>query len=130
MDQKFQKIKGIVEKELKYCPAHDIDHVMRVYNLCLALAKKQQDVDLEVLKAAALLHDISGTKEMDDSSGKTGHALLSADKAVPILQELGFPKDKIEHIRECIISHRYKTQHKPKTKEAQKFYLMLINWMP
>lgn len=118
MEEKFQKIKEIVEKELKYCPAHDIDHVMRVYNLCLSLAENQ-DVDLEVLKVAALLHDIGGAKELDDSSGKTDHAVLSAEMAVPILEKLGFPKDKTEHIKECIISHRYKTGYKPKTKEAQ-----------
>jgi len=118
MEEKFQKIKEIVEKELKYCSAHDIGHVIRVYNICLRLAENEH-IDLEVLKAAALLHDIGGGKEMNDQTGKTDHALLGAEMAIPILQEFNFPKEKIEHIKECIISHRYKTGHKPKTKEAQ-----------
>jgi HD superfamily phosphodiesterase len=38
-------------------PAHDINHVMRVYNLCLRLARHEPHVDLDILRTAALLHD-------------------------------------------------------------------------
>ena len=117
MNQKFLKIKERVEKELS-CSAHDIGHVMRVYNLCLRLAE-DEDVDLEVLQAAALLHDIARVKEDNDPSGKTDHAILSAEMAVPILKDLGFPDEKIRHIQDCIASHRYRTGDKPETKEAQ-----------
>lgn len=115
--EKFQKLLAIVEKECK-CPAHDKDHVMRVYSNCLNIAKGES-VDMDVLKAAALLHDIGGKEEVNDSSGETDHAVVSAGMAVPILQELGFPEEKIQHVKECITSHRYKTENKPKTKEAQ-----------
>jgi uncharacterized protein len=117
MENKFQKIKDIVEKELD-CAAHGIDHIMRVYNMCLVLAKRQK-VDLEVLKVAALLHDIGGPREMRDSSGKTDHAIESAKMARPILQKIGFSEKKIRHIQECIISHRYRTDNDPKTTEAK-----------
>jgi len=117
MDQRFKKIKEIVEKELS-CSAHQMDHVMRVYNLCLSLSKNE-DIDLDVLKAAALLHDIARIKEDNDSSGNTDHAILGAEMAGPILQELGFSQEKIKHIQDCIISHRYRTINRPKTKEAQ-----------
>ena len=117
MDQKFKKIKEIVEKELS-CSAHQMDHVMRVYNLCLGLSENE-DIDLDVLKAAALLHDITRIKEDNDSSGNTDHAILGAEIAGPILQELGFSEEKIKHIQDCIVSHRYRTVNKPKTKEAQ-----------
>jgi uncharacterized protein len=36
-----------------------------------------------------------------------------------ILKDLGFSKNKIEHIQDCIISHRYKNKHEPKTIEAK-----------
>ena len=117
MDQKFQKIKKIVEKELS-CSAHNIDHIMRVYNLSLYLSE-DEDVDLDVLRAATLLHDIARAKEDDDNSGKIDHAILSSKMAEPILKELDFPDDKIKHIQDCIISHRYRTGNEPKTKEAQ-----------
>ena len=117
MDQVFQKIRERVEKELS-CSAHNMDHIMRVYNLCLRLAENE-DVDLDVLKAAALLHDVARVKEDNDPSGDTDHAVLGSQMAVQILQEFGFPEKKINHIRDCIITHRYRTGNEPETKEAQ-----------
>jgi len=38
MEEKFQRIKDIVEEELS-CSAHDMEHVMRVYKLYLSLAR-------------------------------------------------------------------------------------------
>ena len=117
MDSQFQNIKEIVANELS-CSAHQMDHVMRVYELCLSLAKNE-DVDLDVLKAAALLHDIARVKEDNDSSGNTDHAVLGAEMAGPILKRLGFNDEKIKHIQDCIVSHRYRTGNRPETKEAQ-----------
>ncbi|MEA3295973.1 MAG: HD domain-containing protein [Patescibacteria group bacterium] len=119
MEEKFEKIKQEVEKELS-CSAHNMDHIMRVYNLSLYLAK-DEDVDLDVLKASVLLHDIARVKEDDDSSGKIDHAILGAEMAVPILRELDFTEEKTKHIQDCIVSHRYhgRTDNKPKTKEAE-----------
>lgn len=116
-EQVFQKIKEIVQKE-QYCSAHQLDHIERVYNLCLHLAKGEK-LDIDVLKAAVLLHDIGGAKEMADSTGKTDHALEGAKIAEPILRNLDFPEEKIKHIKACILSHRYKTENKPKTLEAK-----------
>ncbi len=117
MDQKFQKIKEAVEKELS-CSAHNMDHVMRVYNLSLHLAETEY-IDLDVLKASALLHDIARVKEDNDHTGKTDHAILSSEMAVPILKELDFSEEQIKHIQDCIISHRYRTGNEPKIKEAK-----------
>lgn len=117
MEEKFVKIKQAVEKELS-CSAHNIDHIIRVYNNALNIAQNE-DIDLDVLKAAALLHDIARIKEDNDSTGNTDHAVLGAEIAKSILKELEFSDDKIKHIQECIISHRSRTGIKPKTKEAQ-----------
>ena len=118
MDRKIEKIKEIVKKELASCPAHNFDHVIRVYNLALHLAENE-NVDLDVIKAAVLLHDIGEKKELDDPTGKTDHAIEGAKMAKPILNNLGYSKDKIKHIQDCIISHRYRTENKPQTKEAK-----------
>ncbi|MFH1325998.1 MAG: HD domain-containing protein [Candidatus Falkowbacteria bacterium] len=97
MNNEFNKIKELVEEELKECPGHNIDHVMRVYNLCLHIAE-YEDVNLEVLQIAALLHDIGGAKETSDPTGKTDHAVESAKMAEPILKDINFSEEKIKHI--------------------------------
>ena len=103
-------------------PAHDINHVMRVYNLCLELASYELDVDMDALKTAALLHDIARTKE--DKHGHThllsvDHAALGAEMSGKILKELGYPEEKIEHIKHCIAAHRFRGGNTAKTIEAK-----------
>jgi len=115
--QVFKKIREAVQKELS-CSAHNMDHVIRVYNLSLNLAENE-DLDLDVLRAAALLHDIARVKEDNDHTGNTDHAILSARLAEPILRKLGFSQEKIKHIQDSIVSHRYRTGNEPKTKEAK-----------
>ena len=39
--------------------------------------------------------------------------------AEKFLNELNMPEDKVEHIKQCIITHRYKTDKKPKSLEAK-----------
>lgn len=116
MEEKYQKLKEIVEKELREAsPAHDINHVIRVYNLCLHLAKYESDVDLDVLKTAALLHDVARVREGRD----VDHAVLGAEMSEKILRELAYPKEKINLIKHCIIAHRFRSGNEPKTKEAK-----------
>lgn len=113
----------IVEKEMEGAsPAHDIDHVMRVYNLCLVLANCEPKIDLNVLKTAALLHDIARTRE--DKDGRAGmlgvdHAILGAEMSDKILRELRYPQEKIANIKHCIASHRFRGENPPRTIEAK-----------
>jgi uncharacterized protein len=113
-----EKIKKIVKEEIEYCPAHNFDHVIRVYNLAIYLTKGE-NVDLEIIKLGALLHDIAGKKELDDSSGSTDHAIEGAKMAKTILKKLRYSEEKIKHIENCIISHRYRTNNRPQTQEAK-----------
>jgi len=115
---KYKKIQDIVEKELA-CSAHNIDHIFRVYNMALRIAKEEKNVDLDVLKSAILLHDIARVKEDNDKTGKIDHAIESAKMAKSILEKLNYSQEKIKHIQDCIISHRYKTDNRPKTIEAK-----------
>jgi uncharacterized protein len=57
MNKKLLEIKKIVEEELVTCSAHDINHIMRVYNIAMELAKSE-DVNIEIIQLAVLLHDI------------------------------------------------------------------------
>ena len=118
MEKRHDKIKNIVEKELS-CSAHNLDHVMRVYKLSLLLAKDEDNVDLDVLIPATLLHDIARVKESKDKTGKTDHAILGSDMAEKILRELEYEEDKIKKIKHCISSHRFRSGNEPKTIEAK-----------
>ena len=115
---KYEKIRKIVEKELS-CSAHDFDHVSRVYNTAIKIAESEKGVDMDVLKSAVLLHDIARVKEDTDLTGNTCHAEESAKMSGKILKNLNYPKNKIDKIQKCILSHRYKTDQKPESIEAK-----------
>jgi uncharacterized protein len=124
MDQRFQTIQEIVAKELNQGKdaAHDIDHILRVYNLALTIAKEEEGVDSEVLQAAVLLHDIGAAQEAEDASGRIDHAVIGAEMAGPILRAAGFSTEKIRHVQDCILSHRYRNDCQPATIEAKILY--------
>ncbi len=118
MDKKHEKIKEIIKKELS-CSAHNLDHVMRVYSLCLLLAKHEENVDLHVLIPAALLHDIARVEESNDNTGETDHSILGSKIAEEILRDLEYEEEKIEEIKHCIATHRFRSGNEPKTIEAK-----------
>lgn len=118
METEHQKIQEIVERELS-SSAHAMEHIARVYNACLHLAKFESGIDLEVLKIAALLHDVARTREFKDTTDKIDHATLGAEMADRILTSLGYSEKKIAHVKHCIAAHRYRSRVKPQTKEAK-----------
>ncbi len=77
-------------------PEHIVNHSMQVYKVALYLSKllneKGERLDIEVIEAAALLHDI--TKMEGFRTGKN-HALTGA----ALLRKLGYDKigDIVEH---------------------------------
>lgn len=115
---KYEKIIKIVQDKLT-CSAHNLDHVFRVYNLCLLLAKYEKDVDLEILIPAALLHDIARVEESQDKTGEIDHAVLGSSVAENILRKLEYEEEQIKEIKHCIIAHRFRTGNEPKTIEAK-----------
>lgn len=117
-DIKHKKIIEIVKDELT-CSAHSLDHVFRVYNLCLLLAKYEENVDLEILIPSAFLHDIARVKENEDKTGEVDHAVLGGEMAENILRNLAYEDEKVEKIKHCIITHRFRTGNEPKTIEAK-----------
>ena len=117
-DEKLKKIISLVKEELSD-PIHGIDHVMRVYRFCLELAKHEEDVDMEVLTLAALLHDIAREKEFETTTGEVDHAALGAEMAERVLKELGCPEEIVEKVKHCIIAHRFRSKVRPRTIEAK-----------
>ena len=96
--------------------AHDFDHVLRV----LALAERigqAEGAAMEIVRAAALLHDIARAEEE-----RTGacHARVGAERARQILT--GYPADKVEAVAQAIASHRFRDEVVPQTLEAKVVY--------
>lgn len=95
--------------------SHGFTHIQRVLTFCLVIGKKE-NADLEILEAAALLHDIARSKE--DTGEVEDHAKESAFMANKILADIGFPKEKIQNVFHSISVHRCKGEP-PQTLEAK-----------
>ena len=99
-------------------PVHDFDHIQRVYHLALRIGE-QEGGDLEIVKAAALLHDSRGSAPGVDGQERRAHHLTSADFAGEVLAREGWPPERIEAVQHCIRAHRFRSTEKPATIEAQ-----------
>ncbi len=97
-------------------PAHGFGHILRVVRLAEQLATAE-GADLEVVRAAALLHDIGGAST-DDT--RQGHQHTSARRAGEILREEGWPEEKIRAVQHCIRAHRFRDpSEQPQSLEAR-----------
>lgn len=99
---------------------HGPDHADRVHQLALHIGR-QLGAQLDILSAAAILHDI-GRPEETASQGQICHAAAGARLAATILAELSFSGEKIAAIVHCIASHRYRGTATPLSLEAQILY--------
>ena len=115
-DDFFNKLREKIQPFFIKGGSHAFDHTERVYSLALKLANNKK-VDLDVIKAAALLHDISRLKE--ENKEIECHAEHGSKMARDILNELMFPKDKIEEVVYAIKVHRHSKRIKAETKEAE-----------
>jgi uncharacterized protein len=114
----FEKFKNQISRLFKGSKgSHDWEHTERVLNLAVHIGKKEK-ADLNIIKYAAILHDIARAAE-DRSRGKLCHAALGARMAFKILKKTGMNYKKIKHITHCIETHRYRGNKKPKTLEAK-----------
>lgn len=97
--------------------AHDKDHVYRVLMGALAIAREEAPVDMDVLIAACLLHDIGRPDQIADPT--MCHAQVGASRAYAFLLENGWEVQKAAHVRDCIRCHRFRRSDPPVTLEAK-----------
>lgn len=98
-------------------PTHDFEHVLRVYRMAERLGREER-ADLEIIRAAALLHDIQGSP--DGSNKRARHHHQSAELAGRILRQAGWSDGRIERVEHCIRAHRYRSDGEtPQTLEAK-----------
>ncbi len=96
---------------------HGPDHTERVHATALHIGRCM-NARLEVLSAAALLHDI-GRREETANKGRICHAATGAKMAQKILQELDFSPLAIREIVHCIATHRFRSGAVPHSLEAK-----------
>lgn len=102
-------------------PVHGWDHVQRVCALAEWLAR-QVGADVEIVRAAALLHDVAGAAPPgaeSDGAGRAAHEQASAEFARARLAEEGWSPPRIEAVLHCIRAHRFRGAEAPVSLEAR-----------
>ena len=104
-------------------PVHDYDHVMRVYHMAEYIGQIE-GADLDIVRAAALLHDAVGSAPgVDTEEQRHNHHGSSAKFAAHILQLEDWPEERIQAVQHCILAHRFRfTTERPGTLEAKVLY--------
>ena len=98
-------------------PVHGFDHVLRVLRMAEHIGSRLE-ADMEILRAAALLHDAAGAHPGDPGVRKD-HEQLSAQFARQVLEGQGWESDAIEAVLHCIRAHRYRGNEAPESLEAR-----------
>ncbi len=96
--------------------SHAMDHVLRVRSLALHLGLRE-GARLDVVEAAALLHDV-GRQAEEDSGGRICHASAGAVIASQLLCELGVDPELVSDVVHCVSTHRFRGQARPASLEA------------
>lgn len=107
-NDKWQKWIPVLEAELfaetERAPhrseAHGRDHIVRVLRHCIRIGENL-NADLEVLVAAAYLHDL-GWHYLEEAKQ---HGALSAQKAESVLERIGFATEKKDAVLHAIRTH-------------------------
>ena len=116
MFEKYQ----LFENYMKTCmsdSAHDTEHIYRVLNLCLELAKYENGVNFDILIISALLHDIG--RESQFKNPTLCHAKVGSEMAYNFLIENNYSKELAEKVKHCIFTHRFRSENPPETIEAK-----------
>jgi uncharacterized protein len=117
-DSPFEKIKKEAKGYFRHARgSHDWDHTERVFLLCLRIGQKEK-ANLQVLKLAAILHDI-GRAEEDRSNGRICHGRKGAELAREILARHGLEERISNQIVHCIETHRFRGKRAPQSLEAR-----------
>jgi uncharacterized protein len=113
MDSIMRKVMDMLEGQ---DPAHDFQHVMRVYKNA-KLIGTQEGAIMRILLPAVLLHDIVVYPKGSDNSMMSSDD--SADLAEKILQRLRYSQHEINGISYCIRAHSFSKRLIPASLEGR-----------
>ena len=109
----LESLKKIAKKKLENNdPAHDFEHIMRVYRNAEKICKTESG-NKKLVLSAVLLHDLIKNKNQKNSAEK------SAKLAEKILKENYFSSDEILIISDAIKEHSFSKGRIPSTPEGK-----------
>lgn len=112
----LERLKKEVRNKISNDPAHDFNHIMRVYKNAEKLAKKEK-ANTKLVLTAALLHDIVNYPKSDKRSKIS--STQSAIQAKKILSKYNFSDYEIKIITDAIRDHSFSKHKVPKTLEGK-----------
>ena len=114
--KELEFIKKEVIKIMDNDPAHDFEHVMRVYHNAEKIAKKEK-ANQKLVLAAALLHDVVSYPKLSKLSKFS--SIESAKKSKSILKKYDFSNDEISIVSDAIEDHSFSQNKLPRTIEGK-----------
>lgn len=116
------RLRGLLADHFHADPAHDPAHLTRVWRLADRLAADEETrtpakADRRVLLAAAYLHDLVNLPKNHPDRAKA--STLSAEKAVALLTDIGYPADTLSGVAHAIQAHSFSANIAPTTLEAK-----------
>ena len=112
----LDSIKNEIIKIMDNDPAHDFDHVMRVYTNAKKIVKEEK-ADEKLVLSAALLHDIVSYSKSSKRSKFS--SIDSAKKSKIILKKYGFSEKEITIVSDAIKDHSFSQNKVPETLEGK-----------
>ncbi|MCS5528389.1 MAG: HD domain-containing protein [Nitrosopumilus sp.] len=97
-------------------PAHDFEHIMRVYNNAQKIVKKEK-ANLKLVLSAVLLHDIVSYPKSSKRSKLS--STDSAKKSKLILKKYDFTVEEITVVSDAIKEHSFSQNKIPQTLEGK-----------
>ncbi len=114
IDKIARRVKTILQESQNQSVTHRWDHLERVCRTALKIAKGKNEVDIEVLKTAALLHDLD-----HPYNKKQDHVTRSVRKARHSLAEVRYPREESQKVLEEISTHSSEDIRLPETIEGK-----------
>jgi uncharacterized protein len=93
--------------------AHDFDHILRVLALAERIAQAE-GADVEIVRAAALLHDVGRAEAKVIGQD---HAVFAARRAREVLADQ--PAERVAAVTEAILAHRFRSGPPPESLEGR-----------
>ncbi|MEE8178496.1 MAG: HD domain-containing protein [Nitrosopumilaceae archaeon] len=97
-------------------PAHDFEHVLRVYETAKMICSKEK-ANKKLVLYSVLLHDIAAFPKNDKRSKIS--STKSSKEAKKILKKFSFPDEEIKIISNAIEDHSFSKHKKPTSLEGK-----------
>jgi 3'-5' exoribonuclease len=108
-----------------------LEHTLSLFHLCECVAPHFPEIDRDLLRAGALLHDVGKVDELSysrtidytDSGRLMGHIVLEVERVSEAIRAIrGFPEEKAVLLKHLLVSHHGREEFgspvKPMTLEA------------